>query len=145
MVSIPNALGYSRSEIYDPLSGKWIRTTLPRDVFHISSPGGTTPATAGDFVIASGTTSATKEVFIYGIGYGSSNATDFCVTVGTSTIAATRLAANDRIEITGAPIYRIPPSTTVQIIAKNATTTGTYSGYLFGERRPIPSKLEAHA
>jgi len=136
---------WSRVEKYSPLSGKFIREIRPCDFFEIASTAGTTPSVSGDFTLCSGTTDANSELYITAVGYATTNKTTFVVVKGTSTIMPVWVNDNSNVNIIGtydAPLGKVEKSTTVSIIAKNATTTGTYTAYLVARREPIESKIE---
>lgn len=121
---------YNRKEIYDPLVGDWIREIKESDVWHLSTSGST--SVAAGTTLVSGTTDSNTQAWIHAIYC---NGGTIYVTVGTSTVLA---ISNDKIT-SSKPLVRVPPSTTVSIVAE---TAGTYCAWLSAIREPIYSKVE---
>ena len=129
-----------REDEYDSLSGRFMRKVKPWDIFHIAStPGTSVGATA---TLTSGTTSANVNVIITGFGISASTACNVWVTAGSSTLLPIRLSAAGQTSVISthdSPLFRVPESTTISIVADVA---GTYSAWLCGYREPIISKRE---
>ena len=133
-----------REEEYDALAGIWTRKVKEKDIVHLSSTGSTQPGAVGDFTLASTTLDADHEAFVHAFAFGASTAADFAVVIGTSTILSTRVAAAGQ----SVPVYsphwlaRVPPGTTVSLIAIGASTVENYNGWVSLNQIPIPAKLE---
>ncbi len=131
-----------REQEYDALNGRYMRKIKVNDVFHIATSASTDTGSGTNTVLASGTTDANSNVFLTGIGISASSAATFWVTAGSSTIMAIRLSAageTSKLTTKDAPFFRVPASTTVNVVADSA---GTYAAFLYGVREPIISKVE---
>jgi len=128
----------SAKKIYDPLTGRYIREIRSNDIVHIAAvnsqySAGTIAFTALD---------SDTELFITGFGFTAQTASDFYVTIGTSTILPVYLAANGSLSRTtnlNAPLAKASASSTISICIG---TAGTVSAWLSGVRMPKFSKIE---
>ena len=135
---------FSKSLKYDPTTTYWTPETKPTRLLELSSNCSTTPASTGDFVLDSGTIATGREGFITAVGFGADANTAFCVTKGTSTILSVFVPANNSVTITGSaesPLGKIDAGDTVQIVALNASTASSYTGFLVAKVDPIASKM----
>jgi len=120
------------------LKGRFIREIRSNDIVHISAPhaaysAGTIAFTALD---------SDTELFITGFGYSAQTATDFYVTVNTSTILPAYVAADGNVSRTtnlNAPFFKASASSTISICIGSA---GTVSAWLCGVRMPEFDKVE---
>jgi hypothetical protein len=133
-----------REEEYDQLVSAWTRKVKENSFLNLSTSGGTIPGVAGDFVLASETLDDQHEALIDEVEFGADGQADFCIVIGTSTILNRYLnAAGSTGPIQSAHfLARVPPSTTVSIVAIGASTVPSYRGHLSAVIRPIAAALE---
>jgi len=129
---------FSMAQKYDSLKGRPIREIKSNNIVHISAPLGQYSAGTVAFTALS----STSELYITGFGYSAKTATDFYVTVDTSTILPTYLAADghvERVTNINAPLFKADASSTISIAIGSA---GSITAWLCGVVHPTFEKVE---
>ena len=123
---------------YDPLAGRYIREIKSNDIVHISAPHDQYT----DVLVSSDLDENTELLITGFMASGDAAGNEVYVTVDSSTILPTRLAADTPISVVAtvdAPIFRCAASSTITI---STTTAGSYTAALWGVRHPLITKVE---
>ena len=136
----------SRPYRYSVANGRWQRETYADNLAYIKF--NTTNSATGDITLGTVTTDSSNRgiIYRYMISSSISDSTTIGIVVGTTTYYDTIVGAS-RIDVRADPeadpLFIVPASTTVTLVAVDTTTTNeTFTGTLFMKLEPIVSKLE---
>lgn len=138
MIMEQNTL-FTINKKYDSLAGRYVREIKSNDIVHLA----VTNAQFAAGTIKFTTLDADTELLITGFSAAATTAgADAYVTVGSSTILPTKVAANTPavfITDVNAPFFRAAASSTISIAVGTAST---WTAWLCGVRQPLITKVE---
>lgn len=125
---------------YDPVYGRYVRAIKAVDIVHISAKFA--QYSAGS--IAMTTMDANRQLIITGFGCSSTlvGGASYYLTIGTSTVLPTTLAAAGNMNITVARDAPLAIATANSTISLWTLDAGTQSAWFCGVREPIITKVE---